>query len=182
MVFHCFSSYYLSLAAAAAHQWLTPATDWSLRIRTVLAGSALASIKFDSEADEIATCSNFSSLETLHFPWPILLLAFNWRMTACIRLPPPIGKLKLRGNGEGQRPSLCIGKSSWLSSKISKQQETADVPVSANMCDCSGITNTRDPNDAIRFSKGAHRDAVLASDKFWRALMSWARKLVAVPL
>ena len=28
--------------------------NWSLRIQTVLAGSALASIKFDSEADEIA--------------------------------------------------------------------------------------------------------------------------------
>ena len=35
--------------------------NWSLRIRTVLAGSALASIKFDTEADEIATCLHLVS-------------------------------------------------------------------------------------------------------------------------
>ena len=44
----------LSLVAAATYRWWMPA-NWSLRIQTVLAGSALASIKFDSEADEIAT-------------------------------------------------------------------------------------------------------------------------------
>ena len=55
---NCMTVPYLSLAAAATHQWCSPATNWSLRIRTVLAGSALASIKFDSEADEIASCRN----------------------------------------------------------------------------------------------------------------------------
>ena len=48
------SDCYLSLVAAATYRWWMPA-NWSLRIQTVLAGSALASIKFDSEADEIAT-------------------------------------------------------------------------------------------------------------------------------
>ena len=43
-----------SLVAAATYRWWMPAMNWSLRIQTVLAGSALASIKFDSEADEIA--------------------------------------------------------------------------------------------------------------------------------
>lgn len=35
--------------ALVAWHWL-PLADWSLRVRTVLAGSALASIKFDSDA------------------------------------------------------------------------------------------------------------------------------------
>lgn len=46
-----------SLVAMATCRWCIPTMNlngWSLRIRTVLAGSALASIKFDSEADEIA--------------------------------------------------------------------------------------------------------------------------------
>ena len=37
------------LVALLAWQCL-PSADWSLRVRTVLAGSALASIKFDSDA------------------------------------------------------------------------------------------------------------------------------------
>ena len=43
------------LAMTAWNRWL-PELDWLARMRTVVAGAALQSIKFDAEAKEIVAC------------------------------------------------------------------------------------------------------------------------------
>ncbi|CAK8986732.1 unnamed protein product, partial [Durusdinium trenchii] len=98
------------LVAMATCRWCIPTMNlngWSLRIRTVLAGSALASIKFDSEADEIAA-STYRKAQT----------TWKWGKVAAFLVHRQVIE--------------------------------------------------------------AHRDAVIASDQFRRALMSWARLVTVI--
>eukprot|EP00435_Cladocopium_sp_Y103_P001165 s6715_g1.t1 len=138
---------YPSLAAAATHQWCSPATNWSLRIRTVLAGSALASIK----------------------------------------LPPPIGKLRLHGNGEEQRRSLCIARIVAVISRGQAERESWVIQAWARLASLLDLVDVRSQGCGHKMEDVVRQwprmaDMLLAHDAStgWRAGVIRARLLNCV--